>query len=206
MCETWPSRINKHDSPGQWALEMGSYILVSQSYPTLLSIQPFGDTAQRSLWSSSPTFLYQSKLCTLPVPISYGGNTNPSADTSAKIISTQVEWLCQSGRAPSESSETLWWRITPRPASKPRVALHIALPSPGNVSSRSFYVMLEERRNQVRRYDTTQPWGTTQLRKSTKSRKERVRPKVEIDWVCIFVVWQDKMKMICCLSTPGFPQ
>jgi len=54
---------------------------------------------------------------------------NPKS-TSAKNISVRAEWLRQSGRAPSEPSETPWWRITPRPASIPRVAFHIALRSP----------------------------------------------------------------------------
>jgi hypothetical protein len=40
-----------------------------------------------------------------------------------------AEWLRQSGCRPSESSETSWWRLTPRLASIPRVALHIALQS-----------------------------------------------------------------------------
>jgi len=35
---------------------------------------------------------------------------------------------------------------------------------------------------------------------------ERVRPKGGKDRVCIFVVWQDEMKMRCCLSTPGSPK
>jgi len=72
-----------------------------------------------------------------------------------------------------------------------------------NLSSRFFYIKLEECRKKVRRYDTTMPWGSTQLHGSTKSRKERVRPKVGKNRVCIFVVWQDEMKMRCCLSTPG---
>jgi len=75
-----------------------------------------------------------------------------------------------------------------------------------NLSSRSFYIKLEERRKKVRRYDTTLPWGSTQLHGSTKSQKERVRPKVGKDRVYIFVVWQDEMKMRCCLSTPGSPE
>jgi len=50
--------------------------------------------------------------------------------SSAKNISVQVEWLRQSGRAASEPSVTSRWRITPRPASIPLVALHIALRSP----------------------------------------------------------------------------
>jgi len=49
--------------------------------------------------------------------------------TSAKDISVRAEWLRQSGRAPSEPSETPRWQITSRPASIPRVALHIALRS-----------------------------------------------------------------------------
>jgi len=57
-----------------------------------------------------------------------------------------------------------------------------------NLCSRSFYIKLEERRK-VKRYDTTRPWGSTQLRGSTKSRTERVRPKVGKDRVWIFIVW-----------------
>ena len=48
---------------------------------------------------------------------------------SAKNISVRAEWFRQSGRAPSEPSETPRWGINPRPASIPRVALHIALRS-----------------------------------------------------------------------------
>jgi len=49
--------------------------------------------------------------------------------SSAKKYSVRAEWLRQSGRAPSEPSETPQWRITPRPASMQRVALNIALQS-----------------------------------------------------------------------------
>jgi len=48
---------------------------------------------------------------------------------SAKNISIRADWLRQSGRTPSEPSETPRWRITLRPLSIPRVALHIALRS-----------------------------------------------------------------------------
>ena len=61
--------------------------------------------------------------------ISVHHNAVCSCVASAKNISVQAEWLHQSGRAPSEPSETPRWRITPRPASIPRVALHIALRS-----------------------------------------------------------------------------
>jgi len=47
-----------------------------------------------------------------------------------KNISVQAEWLRQSGRVPSELSETPRWVITPHAASIPCVALHIALWSP----------------------------------------------------------------------------
>jgi len=50
--------------------------------------------------------------------------------TSAKNTSVWAEWLCQSGHAPSEPSETPWWWISLSPASIPRVVLHIALPLP----------------------------------------------------------------------------
>jgi len=49
--------------------------------------------------------------------------------SSAKDISVRAEWLRQSGRAPSEPSETPRWQTTPRPAPIGRVALHIALRS-----------------------------------------------------------------------------
>jgi hypothetical protein len=49
---------------------------------------------------------------------------------SAKNISIRAEWLHQNGHAPSVPSETPRWCITLRPASIPRVALHIALRSP----------------------------------------------------------------------------
>ena len=49
--------------------------------------------------------------------------------TSGKKYSVRAEWLGQSGRAPSEPSETPRWRITPRPAAMERVALYVALRS-----------------------------------------------------------------------------
>ena len=68
-----------------------------------------------------------------------------------------------------------------------------------HLSSHSFYIELEERQK-VRRSDTTQPWG------STKSRQQRVRSNGGKDRVCVFVVWQDEMKMRCCKSTAGSPE
>jgi len=56
--------------------------------------------------------------------------TSYTTQSSANKISVWAEWLRQSGRTPSEPSETPRWRITPRPASRPRVASHIALRSP----------------------------------------------------------------------------
>jgi len=50
--------------------------------------------------------------------------------TSAKNISVQAEWLRQSGRAPSERSETPRRTMTPRQVSIQHVTLHIALRSP----------------------------------------------------------------------------
>jgi len=51
----------------------------------------------------------------------------PLIVASATNISFRAEWLRQSGQAPSEPSETPRWRITPRAAPIPRVALHISL-------------------------------------------------------------------------------
>ena len=49
--------------------------------------------------------------------------------SSTKDKSVRVEWLRQSGRAPSEPSKTSRWQLTRCPPSIPCVALHIALPS-----------------------------------------------------------------------------
>jgi len=82
-----------------------------------------------------------------------------------------------------------------------------ALGDPTKISPRvSFYIKLEERRKEVRSYDSPRPWGSTQFRGSTKSRKEQVRPTVGNNRLCIFIVWQDEMKMRHCLSTPGSPK
>ena len=120
---------------------------------------------------------------TLPQASSCVQNTMPilliqafgwwSWHASAKNISVRAECLRQSGRAPSEPLKTPRWRITQRPASIPRIAFHIALRSPfrytlasglqcngwrcENLSSRSYYIKLEERRKKVRRYDATRP-------------------------------------------------
>jgi hypothetical protein len=50
--------------------------------------------------------------------------------TSAKNTFVRGEWLRQSGRAPSEPSETPWRRITPCPASVLRFVLYSTLRSP----------------------------------------------------------------------------
>jgi len=48
--------------------------------------------------------------------------------------------------------------------------------------------------------------GRGDARNCVDPQTERVRPKVGKDRVCIFVVWQDEMKMRCCLSTLGSPK
>jgi len=58
----------------------------------------------------------------------------------------------------------------------------------------------------VRSDDTIRPWRSKQLRGSMKSRKQWVRPIVAKDRVCIFIVWQDEMKMTWGLSTPESPK
>jgi hypothetical protein len=79
--------------------------------------------------------------------------------SSAKNISVRVEWLRQTGRAPSEPSETPWWRVTPLPASIPRLALHIALQS---LFHRFFLLcrspILNERSGVVANCDHTSEW------------------------------------------------
>jgi hypothetical protein len=64
-------------------------------------------------------------LVTVPLSKSIPFQVRP--EPSAKHISVRTEWLGQSGRAPSEPSETPGWQITPCPASIPCIALHIAL-------------------------------------------------------------------------------
>ena len=49
--------------------------------------------------------------------------------SSAKKYSVRAEWLHQSGRTPSEPSETPRWWSTPRPASIQRITLYIPLRS-----------------------------------------------------------------------------
>jgi len=49
-------------------------------------------------------------------------------------------------------------------------------------------LMLKEHRKQVRRCDSTQPWGSTQVCGSNKSRNEQVRPNIGKGIVCIGVV------------------
>jgi hypothetical protein len=83
----------------------------------------------------------------------------PLVSSSAKNISVRAEWLRQSGRAPSVPSETPRWRITPRPASILRVALHIALQSP----SRRFFSLcrspiLDKHSGVVAKCDHTLEW------------------------------------------------
>jgi len=79
--------------------------------------------------------------------------------SSAKNISVRAEWLRQSGRAPSEPSETPRWQITPRLASLPRVPLHIALRS---LFQRFFLLcrspILNERSGVVANCDHTSEW------------------------------------------------
>jgi len=48
--------------------------------------------------------------------------------------------------------------------------------------------------------------GREYPRNGVDPRTELVRPKVGKDRVCIFVVWQDEMRIRCCLSTPGSPE
>jgi len=66
-----------------------------------------------------------------------------------------------------------------------------------NLFSCSFNIKLEECRKKVRRYDTTRPGGYTQLRRSMKSRKEQVRPKVGKDTVyfCSMIRWDENEMM-----------
>jgi len=105
---------------------------------------------------------------------------------------------------------TLWPTVTIRRNGFIGYTLPSALQFNGwcceNLSSGSFYIELEERRKKVRIYNTTGRWRSTQLRGSKESWKERVRPKVGKDRMCIFVVWQVEMKMRCCLSTPETPR
>jgi len=57
-----------------------------------------------------------------------------------------------------------------------------------------------------RRWEDMILHGREDPRNCVDPRKERVRPKVGKDRVCIFVEWQDEMKMRCCLSTLGSPK
>ena len=79
--------------------------------------------------------------------------------TSTKNNSIRAEWLCQSGRAPSEASETPRWRITLRRVSIPRVTLHIALRSPfGHFFSLCRSPILNKHSGVVANCDHTSQW------------------------------------------------
>ena len=63
------------------------------------------------------------------------------ASSSVRNITVRVEWLRQSGSALSEPSERPRWQIPLRPASIPRIALHIAL----RLQFRRFFLRLWKR-------------------------------------------------------------
>jgi len=88
------------------------------AYRPPIAVSPFPQAlsvsyCKRKLWRCGPLWPY----------------VGMGSLASAKNISVRAEWLRQSGCAPSEPSETPWWRITPRPPSIPHVGLHIALRS-----------------------------------------------------------------------------
>jgi len=70
------------------------------------------------------------------------------------------------------------------------VSLYIYIQSiwPRMVLEHNRRFSLEEPTKKMRRNETTRGWESTQLRGSTTSPKERVRPKVGKDRVCVFVV------------------
>jgi hypothetical protein len=79
--------------------------------------------------------------------------------TSAKNISIWADWLRQSGRAPSEPSETPRGRNTPHPASILRVQLHITLRSPfSRFFSCCWSPTLNKHSGIVANYDHTSEW------------------------------------------------
>jgi len=79
--------------------------------------------------------------------------------TSGKNISVRAEWLRQSGRAPSEPSETPRWQTTPRPAPIRHVALLIALRSRFHCFfSLCRYPIVNEHRGVVANCDHTSEW------------------------------------------------
>ena len=145
-----------------------------------------------------------------------------SITTSAKNISVWADWLCQSGRAPSEPSETPRWRITPRPASIPRVEQHIALRS----LFRRFFSLcrspiLNNHSGVVAICDHTSEWvhcvhacigiamhkdprNCADARNLAQSEWDQMLGKIE----CVFSLY-DKMRWkwdTVYLSTPGSPE
>jgi len=113
-----------------------------------------------------------------PVRSYQDGNQNPSPDdragrsqeqtcnprgrwgaTSAEGIIVRTGWLRESGRGPSEPSETSQWRLPQRPAFVPRVALHIALHSQFHrVFSLCLSAMLNIHSGSVANCDHTSWW------------------------------------------------
>ena len=199
-----------------------------------------------SRWSSrkGTTHLFGRAFCSCRILTSCAGRM------SATNISVRAELLRQSGCTASEPSETTRWQITPRPASIPCVALHMAMwllfcryvlalsvscfkqrvwrcdqlwPYVGTVSlgtrlhwdcnalgdavtkSPRSPPTLNSRSIRRTWVDMILP-GRVDRRNGVDPLKARVRPKVGKDRVCIFVVWQDEMKMRYGLSTPGSAQ
>jgi hypothetical protein len=78
-------------------------------------------------WCTRPKSILLRRPCELT---HYCACLHTAFGPLTKNISVRAEWLHKSGRAPSEPSETPRWWFTPRLASVPRIALHIALRSP----------------------------------------------------------------------------
>jgi hypothetical protein len=105
------------------------------------------------------------------------------SSSSAKNISVRVEWLHQSGQAPSELSEMPQWCITPRPVSIPRVALHIALQLP----FRHFFMLSQ----------------SPMLNKHSSSRANGDHASEWVHWVhaCIGIAMSDAAKISPCVPS-----
>jgi len=107
------------------SITLPHFISVKTSIDCMIQMQK--NDSNCSFWMSWFDFAGTPCLDFKSEPLNTFESIGNSIPTSAKYISIWVEWLHQSACAPSELWEKPCWRITPCPASIPRVALHIVL-------------------------------------------------------------------------------
>jgi hypothetical protein len=134
---------------------------------------------------------------------------------SAKHYSVHVECMLQNRRGLSEPTETNRWQITPPPASMPLKALHMALWSPFQYTPTSGLQCKGWSCPNSTNVPSTLSWRRVRwcwedmILPGCKNPRNWVdAPNVgKCEWEqmlgtieCIFLIWQDEIKMSYCLS------